>query len=146
MDAMAEAERAQREDGPVKFLPAFTKHPAKYPPMKESYVSAKFHIAKEVSKDDFASWFEDMINRLYLIERQLIIAHATSEEIRKRRQQKDVTDILTSLWCEAQRLLKQKKPRYGEMMKAALNYLCNPCPSIPSSRLASSPVLWSRTI
>ena len=85
----------------------------------------KFHIAKEVSKDDYASWFEDMINKLYLIESQLIIAHATPEEIRARRQQKDVTDILTSIWCEAQRLLKQKKPRYGEMMKTALNYMCN---------------------
>ena len=37
MDAMEEAQRAQREDGPVKFLPAFTKHPEKYPPLKESY-------------------------------------------------------------------------------------------------------------
>ena len=37
MDGMKEAERAQREDGPVKFLPAFTKHPAKYPSQKESY-------------------------------------------------------------------------------------------------------------
>ena len=31
MDAMEEAQRAEREDGPVKFLPAFTRHPAKYP-------------------------------------------------------------------------------------------------------------------
>jgi hypothetical protein len=90
-----------------------------------AHVRAKFHIAKEVSKDDYASWFEDMINKLYLIESQLIIAHATPEKIRERRQQKDVTDILTSIWCEAQRLLKQKKPRYGEMMKTALNYMCN---------------------
>jgi len=90
-----------------------------------AHVRAKFHLAKEVSKDDYASWFEDMINKLYLIESQLIIAHATPEEIRARRQQKDVTDILTSIWCEAQRLLKQKKPRYGEMMKTALNYMCN---------------------
>jgi len=91
----------------------------------KKHVRAKFHIAKEVSKDDYASWFEDMINKLYLIESQLIIAHATPEKIRERRQQKDVTDILTSLWCEAQRLLKQKKSRYGEMMKTALNYMCN---------------------
>lgn len=41
MDAMKEAERAQREDGPVKFLPAFTKHPAKYPPPKESYCATR---------------------------------------------------------------------------------------------------------
>lgn len=41
MDAMKEAERAQREDGPVKFLPAFTKHPAKYPYMKESYCATR---------------------------------------------------------------------------------------------------------
>ena len=41
MDAMKEAERAQREDGPVKFLPAFTKHPAKYPPKKESYCATR---------------------------------------------------------------------------------------------------------
>ena len=40
-DAMAEAERAEREDGPVKFLLAFTKHPAKYPPMKESYCATR---------------------------------------------------------------------------------------------------------
>ena len=41
MDAMKEAERAQREDGPVKFLPAFTKHPEKYPPLKESYCATR---------------------------------------------------------------------------------------------------------
>ena len=41
MDAMKEAQRAEREDGPVKFLPAFTRHPAKYPPMKESYCATR---------------------------------------------------------------------------------------------------------
>ena len=41
MDAMAEAERAASEDGPTKFQPAFTKHPAKYPPMKESYCATR---------------------------------------------------------------------------------------------------------
>ena len=41
MDAMKEAERAQREDGPIKFLPAFTKHPARYPSMKESYCATR---------------------------------------------------------------------------------------------------------
>lgn len=41
MDAMKEAERAQREDGPVKFLPTFTKNPAKYPPKKESYCATR---------------------------------------------------------------------------------------------------------
>lgn len=41
MDAMAEAERAASEDGPIKFQPAFTKHPAKYPPMKESYCATR---------------------------------------------------------------------------------------------------------
>ena len=41
MDALEEAERAQREDGPVKFQPAFTKHPEKYPPLKESYCATR---------------------------------------------------------------------------------------------------------
>ena len=41
MDAMEEAERAEREDGPVIFLPAITKHPAKYPPKKESYCATR---------------------------------------------------------------------------------------------------------
>lgn len=41
MDAMKEAERAEREDGPVKFLPAFTKHPVSYPPRKESYCATR---------------------------------------------------------------------------------------------------------
>ena len=41
MDAMEEAQRAEREDGPVKFLPAFTRHPAKYPPMKQSYCATR---------------------------------------------------------------------------------------------------------
>lgn len=41
MVAMEEAERAQREEGPVKFLPAFTKHPIKYPSMKESYCATR---------------------------------------------------------------------------------------------------------
>ena len=90
-----------------------------------AHVRAKFHLSKEVSKDEYAAWFEDQINKLYLIESQLIIDHASPDEIRKRRQEKDVSDILTSLWCEAQRLLQQKKPRYGEMMRTALNYMCN---------------------
>ena len=41
LDAMNEAVRAKREDGPVKYQPAFTKHPAKYPPMKESYCGTR---------------------------------------------------------------------------------------------------------
>ena len=41
MDAMEEAQRAEREDGPVKFLPAFTKHPSKYPARKESYCATR---------------------------------------------------------------------------------------------------------
>ena len=41
MDAMEEAIRAEKEDGPFKYQPAFTKHPAKYPPLKESYCGTR---------------------------------------------------------------------------------------------------------
>lgn len=41
MDAMEEAIRAEKEDGPVKYQPAFTKHPAQYPPRKESYCGTR---------------------------------------------------------------------------------------------------------
>ena len=40
MHAMDAAVKAQ-EEGPFKHLPAFTKHPAKYPPMKESYCATR---------------------------------------------------------------------------------------------------------
>ena len=41
LDAMDEAIRAEKEEGPFKHLPAFTKHPAKYPPLKESYCGTR---------------------------------------------------------------------------------------------------------
>lgn len=41
LDAMDEAVRAEKEDGPFKYQPAFTKHPAKYPPLKESYCGTR---------------------------------------------------------------------------------------------------------
>ena len=41
LDAMDEAIRAEKEEGPFKYLPAFTKHPAKYPPLKESYCGTR---------------------------------------------------------------------------------------------------------
>ena len=41
MDAMEEAIRAEKEEGPFKYQPAFTKHPAKFPPLKESYCGTR---------------------------------------------------------------------------------------------------------
>ena len=41
MDAMDEAIRAEKEEGPFKYQPAFTRHPAKYPPLKESYCGTR---------------------------------------------------------------------------------------------------------
>ena len=42
IDAIDAALKAQNEEGPFKdYLPAFTKHPAKYPPLKESYCATR---------------------------------------------------------------------------------------------------------
>ena len=35
------AQKAEEEDGPVQFLPAITRHPAKYPPREESYCATR---------------------------------------------------------------------------------------------------------
>ena len=54
----------------------------------------KFELALEISKEEDAAWFVNMINYLYLVENECIIAELTPEKVKERREKKDVTDTL----------------------------------------------------
>jgi len=49
----------------------------------------------------------------------------TPEIIKKRRECKDVTDTLTTLYSHARKALRQKGKRYSDLMVQALNYMLN---------------------
>ena len=46
----------------------------------------KFELALEISKEEDAAWFVNMINYLYLVENECIIAELTPEKVKERRE------------------------------------------------------------
>lgn len=90
-----------------------------------SHVHNKFELALEISKEEDAAWFVNMINYLYLVENECIIAELTPEKVKERREKKDVTDTLLALQDRARKLLLKKGNKYSDLMVTALNYMLN---------------------
>jgi hypothetical protein len=88
-------------------------------------VHNKFELALEISKEEDAAWFVNMINYLYLVENECIIAELTPEKVKERREKKDVTDTLLALQDRARKLLLKKGNKYSDLMVTALNYMLN---------------------
>lgn len=90
-----------------------------------AHVRAKSKYASDISKDKDASWFVEQIGRLYAVEVENRIVGRTVDEIKERRNRTDVTEILGGLLSRANRMLKDTKIHFGDMMDTALNYMIN---------------------
>jgi hypothetical protein len=90
-----------------------------------AHVHNKFAMAAEVGKEEDAVWFVNMINYLYLVENECIIAELTPEKVKERREKQDVTDTLLALQDRARKLLLKKGNKYSDLMVTALNYMLN---------------------
>lgn len=90
-----------------------------------AHVRNKFAMTFEANKDANAEWFVLKIGELYKIEAECILKRLKPHEIRRRRCQDDVTQILTSIYEKAIKLLNNKRKHYGEMMRKSLSYMVN---------------------
>ena len=90
-----------------------------------AHVRAKFQYALEISKEEDAEWYRNLIDHLYLVESEIILNRLTPDKVKERRGRKDVTDTLTSLYTHAKKALRQKGKKYSDLMLQALNYMLN---------------------
>ena len=90
-----------------------------------AHVRAKFQYALEISKEEDAEWYRNLIDYLYLVESEIILNRLTPDKVKERRERKDVTDTLTSLYTHAKKALRQKGKKYSDLMLQALNYMLN---------------------
>ena len=90
-----------------------------------AHVRAKFQYALEISKEEDAVWYRNLIDYLYLVESEIIINRLTPDKIKERREKKDITDTLTSLYTHARKALCNKGKKYSDLMLQALNYMLN---------------------
>ena len=90
-----------------------------------AHVRAKFQYALEISKEEDAVWYRNLIDYLYLVESEIIINRLTPDKIKERREKKDITDTLTSLYTQARKALCNKGKKYSDLMLQALNYMLN---------------------
>ena len=90
-----------------------------------AHVRAKFQYALEISKEEDAEWYRNLIDYLYLVESEIILNRLTPDKVKERRGRKDVTDTLTSLYTHAKKALRQKGKKYSDLMLQALNYMLN---------------------
>jgi hypothetical protein len=79
----------------------------------------------EISKEEDAEWYRNLIDYLYLVESEIILNRLTPDKVKERRGRKDVTDTLTSLYTHAKKALRQKGKKYSDLMLQALNYMLN---------------------
>lgn len=90
-----------------------------------AHVRAKFVYAEEISKQSEAGLFVRDIGYLYSVENEIIISRLTPEQIKKRRNRFDVTEVLKHLRKRALSMLADKHAHYSNMMLTALNYIVN---------------------
>ena len=90
-----------------------------------AHVRAKFQYALEISKEEDAEWYRNLIDYLYLVESEIVLNRLTPDKVKARRGRKDITDTLTSLYTHARKALRQKGKKYSDLMLQALNYMLN---------------------
>lgn len=90
-----------------------------------AHVRTRFKDACDISHDKDAGWFVEQIGRLYLVEVENKLLNRTIDEIRERRQRKDVTSILTGIYRKMKRMLDNKRIHFSDLMNSALVYLLN---------------------
>lgn len=90
-----------------------------------AHVRNRFEEAFQSSKDAIADWFVKTIGELYGIETECILARMTPEQIKERRNKKDVDSILKRLYRKACEYLDHKKKHYSKMTQDAMKYMKN---------------------
>ena len=115
-----------QSDGYVVYKHLVNDNPKNKHLMCWAHVRNRFEQTYRSCKDKDADWFVKQIGELYRIEAECIMSHYTPEQIKERRNKKDVTQILESLKSKSNKLLSETdKVQYGEMMKKALSYMNN---------------------
>lgn len=90
-----------------------------------AHVRNRFEEAFQSSKDAIADWFVKTIGELYGIETECILARMTPEQIKERRNKKDVDSILKRLYQKACEYLDHQKKHYSKMTQDAMKYMKN---------------------
>ncbi len=90
-----------------------------------AHVRNKFEEAFLSTKDSIADWFVKTIGELYRIEMECLISRMSPEQIKERRNKRDVDNILKSLYRKAGEYLNHKRKHFSEMTRKAMEYMMN---------------------
>lgn len=89
-----------------------------------AHVRARFQKALLQGKDELARPFMEWIGRLYNFERDYTREDLSPDEIKKRRNGAETTEIIGCIWMELTRLFDDPLPK-GDLLTSALRYLKN---------------------
>ena len=113
-----------QSDGYVVYKELTKDNPANEHLMCWAHVRNKFEAVFKACKDVDANTFVQLIATLYRVEAECLLNHYTPQQIKKRRQQKDVTNILSLIYKKANRMLtNSNRYHYSDMMRKALVYV-----------------------
>ena len=113
-----------QSDGYVVYKELTKDNPANEHLMCWAHVRNKFEAVFKACKDADADTFVKLIATLYRVEAECLLNHYTPQQIKKRRQQKDVTKILSLIYKKANGMLTNSNHyHYSDMMRKALVYV-----------------------
>lgn len=88
-----------------------------------AHVRAKFKYAAEIEHDVNARKFLEYIGRLYALEKRYLELKLSPEEIRRRRNSTETTEIIIEMRSLLDFMKSGNAPRYGSLMEKAVSYL-----------------------
>lgn len=113
-----------QSDGYVVYKELTKENPVNEHLMCWAHVRNKFEAVFKACKDADAATFVQLIATLYRVEAECLLDHYTPQQIKKRRQQKDVTKILNLIYKKANEMLQNSnRYLYSDMMRKALVYV-----------------------
>ena len=113
-----------QSDGYVVYKELAKDNPANEHLMCWAHVRNKFEAVYKACKDADADQFVKLIATLYNIEAECLLNRYSPEQIKKRRNKKDVSKVLSLIYKKANELLSNpQRHHYSEMMRRALVYV-----------------------
>lgn len=88
-----------------------------------AHVRAKFKYAAEIEHDVNARKFLEYIGKLYALEKRYIELKLSPEEIRRRRNSPETTEIIIGMRSLLDLMKSGNAPRHGSLMEKAVGYL-----------------------
>ena len=88
-----------------------------------AHVRAKFKYAAEIEHDVKARKFLEYIGKLYALEKRYIELKLSPEEIRRRRNSPETTEIIIGMRSLLDLMKSGNAPRHGSLMEKAVSYL-----------------------